>query len=136
MARKKKDDAPAGSEGAAPEATTTFEEDLARLEAIVSQLEDGDLPLERALALFEEGTALGRRCGLRLDEVERKLTVLVERADGKLEERDLAAGGAAAAPPAPKGGSPARRAPSEPPARGGRLFDDDEDDDGPDEVPF
>ena len=49
------------------ESTLTFEQQLERLDAIVRQLERGDAPLDRSLALFEEGTALIRSCGALLD---------------------------------------------------------------------
>lgn len=55
-----------------------FEASLAQLEKIVSQLESGDLPLERALDLFEEGVGLSRRCQTQLDEAERKVEVLLK----------------------------------------------------------
>jgi exodeoxyribonuclease VII small subunit len=59
-----------------------FEASLDRLEEIVELLEAGELPLEKSLALFEEGVELSRRCNSRLDEAERRLEVLVRRADG------------------------------------------------------
>ena len=76
---------------AAADEGTGFEGSLARLEEIVGELEGGDLPLERALALFEEGTRLGRLCSRRLDEAERKITVLLEAVDGSLDETDFTA---------------------------------------------
>lgn len=61
-----------------------FEASLAQLEKIVAQLESGDLPLERALDLFEEGVGLSRRCQTQLDEAERKVEVLLkERGESK-----------------------------------------------------
>lgn len=66
-----------------------FEDALARLEAIVDELEGGEPPLERALQLFEEGVGLGRRCGAQLEEAEKKISLLVEKADGRLEEEPL-----------------------------------------------
>ena len=128
MARKKKDEQATADE-------PTFEQDLARLEEIVAELEDGDLPLERALALFEEGTKLGQRCGSRLEDAERKITVLLERADGALEERDFEPD-AAPVEPAPAAAPRRARAPRVPtaPADGG-LFDD-ADGDEPDGIPF
>jgi exodeoxyribonuclease VII small subunit len=54
-----------------------FESSLATLENIVAQLESGDLPLERALELFEEGVGLARRCQMQLDDAERKVEILL-----------------------------------------------------------
>ncbi|MBI1759968.1 MAG: exodeoxyribonuclease VII small subunit [Acidobacteria bacterium] len=54
-----------------------FEESLDTLEKIVAQLESGDLPLERALEIFEAGVGLARRCQAQLEEAERKVEVLL-----------------------------------------------------------
>ena len=54
-----------------------FEESLGSLEKIVAQLESGDLPLERALAIFEDGVGLARRCQTQLEDAERKVEVLL-----------------------------------------------------------
>ena len=48
----------------------TFEQSMARLEEIVTRLERGDVPLEEALRLFEEGTALMKKCSTTLDRAE------------------------------------------------------------------
>jgi exodeoxyribonuclease VII small subunit len=53
-----------------------FEESLASLEAIVDQLERGELPLEQALSLFQQGVELAGRCQRQLDEVQRKVEIL------------------------------------------------------------
>ena len=63
-----------------PEAVD-FEGALARLEEIVEGLEAGELGLEAALAAFEEGVALSRRCSAQLDDAERRIEVLVEGGD-------------------------------------------------------
>ena len=57
---------------------SAFEEVIARLETIAKQLEGGDIKLEEALALFEEGVALAKAGKERLDEAERKLEILRE----------------------------------------------------------
>ena len=67
-------------------ARKTFEQALAALEVIVQALEDGDLPLEKALQKFEEGVALSRFCAARLDETEKKITLLTQAADGSVGE--------------------------------------------------
>ena len=60
----------------------TFEEQIARLEAIVSQLEKGDAQLADSLTLFEEGTRLISSCGKMLDEAEQKVVKLMKGTDG------------------------------------------------------
>ncbi|MGI0148519.1 MAG: exodeoxyribonuclease VII small subunit [Thermoplasmata archaeon] len=64
----------------------TFEETFAALEANVDALSRGDLPLERALALFEEGLALYRRCHTILADSEQRVTKLIATAEGLAEE--------------------------------------------------
>jgi exodeoxyribonuclease VII small subunit len=59
-----------------------FESALQSLEDIVARLEAGDLPLDRALELFEEGVKLSRYCSSKLDEAERKVEILVKDTDG------------------------------------------------------
>ena len=60
----------------------TFEEAMARLETIVAGLEKGDVPLEEAMGLFEEGTALMKQCSQALDKAEQKVAKLISAADG------------------------------------------------------
>jgi exodeoxyribonuclease VII small subunit len=55
----------------------SFEDALARLEAIVVRLESGDLPLEESLKQFEEGVRLSRLCTRQLDDAEAKIEILV-----------------------------------------------------------
>jgi exodeoxyribonuclease VII small subunit len=74
-----------------------FEESLARLESIVRELEEEDLPLERSLAVFEEGVRLSRLLHERLNEAERKVEVLMKNADGEKVAAPFAAGGEPAA---------------------------------------
>ncbi len=69
----------------------SFEESIARLEEIVGLLEKGDAPLDAALALFEEGTALIKDCGKQLDQAEQKVVQLQKGADGTPVELDFAA---------------------------------------------
>jgi len=58
-------------------AKKTFEQTLNALEKIVDELEDGNLPLEKALKKFDEGMALSRQCSTMLDETEKKVTQLL-----------------------------------------------------------
>ncbi len=61
-----------------------FEASLDELEKVVKELEAGDIPLERALALFEKGVALGEACRKQLLEAESRVEILLKR-DGKLQ---------------------------------------------------
>ena len=65
----------------------SFERALERLETLVARLEDGELELELedALAVFEEGVGLSRRCASQLEEAERRIQVLVEEGSGLAE---------------------------------------------------
>ena len=60
-----------------------FEESLQRLEAIVGELEKGDVSLDRALELFDEGMKLSGSCRKELEEAEGKVEILLKR-NGKL----------------------------------------------------
>lgn len=60
-----------------------FEDALARLETIVSELEKGDLSLDQSLKIFEEGIKLSKACLKMLDDAERKVEILVQDQDGK-----------------------------------------------------
>jgi exodeoxyribonuclease VII small subunit len=62
-----------------------FEEAIGRLEQIVKELEDGDLPLEESLRLFEEGIGLTRACTVRLDEAQRRIDLLTRGEAGDLK---------------------------------------------------
>ena len=62
-----------------------FEEALHKLEAIVAQMEEGDLPLEETLKAFEEGMRLSKLCMKKLDEAERKVEMLIRDDAGKLQ---------------------------------------------------
>ena len=64
-----------------------FEQSLNRLEEIVRRMEHGDVPLEEALKLFEEGTGLVASCTKLLDEAEMMVVLLSKGADGTPEER-------------------------------------------------
>ena len=60
-----------------------FESAIAELEKIVKQLEEGDLPLETSLALFERGVTLSRYCHDQLGAAQRRIELLTERGDLK-----------------------------------------------------
>jgi exodeoxyribonuclease VII small subunit len=66
-----------------------FEQALRRLEEIVAELEKGELALERAVELFEEGVKVSRLCGEKLEEAEKKVELLVKDNQGALKTEPL-----------------------------------------------
>lgn len=60
-----------------------FEAALKRLEEIVEELESGEIEIERALKLFEEGTKLARACQKKLSNVERRIEILKKGKNGE-----------------------------------------------------
>jgi exodeoxyribonuclease VII small subunit len=66
---------------------TTFEQSMKKLEQIVQELESGDLPLEEAMQKFEEGIKLSRLCSEKLDETEKKITLLLQDQKGNVYEK-------------------------------------------------
>jgi exodeoxyribonuclease VII small subunit len=65
--------------------TKTFETALEDLEQVVEQLESGELSLEDSLATFEKGVGLVKYCNQKLNEVEKKVELLVKDKEGKLQ---------------------------------------------------
>ncbi len=68
----------------------TFEQSIIQLEKIVEQLESSDLPLETALKKFEEGMKLSTFCSDKLDEIENKVTILLQDQEGNYIEKPFA----------------------------------------------
>ncbi len=66
-----------------------FEDALNKLEKIVSKLEEGDIPLEESLKLFEEGIRLSRFCNQKLDEAEKKVEILLKDKNGVIRPRSF-----------------------------------------------
>jgi exodeoxyribonuclease VII small subunit len=62
----------------------SFEEGLEQLEKIVEDLEDGELPLEKSLELFEKGVQLSEDCRKQLEEAESKVEILLKK-EGRVE---------------------------------------------------
>jgi len=60
------------------ETEISFEQAIELLERIVGQLEGGDVPLEQAIELYQEGVRLSHLCGVKLEQVEKKIEMLVE----------------------------------------------------------
>ena len=67
-------------------AQKTFEQSMKQLERIVQELEGGDLPLEKAIKKFEEGMKLTKFCSQKLDETEKKVSILLKDAEGQIAE--------------------------------------------------
>jgi exodeoxyribonuclease VII small subunit len=72
------------AEPAKPKPTPNFETNLARLDSIVRQLEEPDLPLEKALHLYEEGMQLSTTCQKQLEQAEGRVEILRKRAGGQM----------------------------------------------------
>ena len=68
----------------------TFEQSLKQLERIVQELEEGDLPLEKAIKKFEDGIELTKFCSQKLDETEKKISILLKNAEGRISEKPFA----------------------------------------------
>ncbi len=66
-----------------------FEGAIAELEGIVKKLEDGDLPLEKSLELYERGVQLSRFCHARLEAAEKRIEILNERGELRQASGDL-----------------------------------------------
>ena len=64
----------------------SFEQAAARLDEIVRSLEKGDAPLDRSLALFEEGAKLIKEAGKMLDEAEHRVVMLQKGTDAEPKE--------------------------------------------------
>jgi len=68
-------------EATAPPAKASFETGLQELEQIVKEMEGGELPLERAIELFEKGMKLSEACRKQLEEAESRVEILMRRGD-------------------------------------------------------
>lgn len=65
-------------------AKKTFEKAMTALEHIVKELETGELPLEKAFEKFEEGVGLSKFCSERLNETEKRVTLLLKDQQGNV----------------------------------------------------
>ena len=70
----------------------TFEEAMERLKEIVAKMEDGQLSLEESLSLFKEGMDLSALCNHKLDDAERKVTIITKGEDKNVEEKKFISG--------------------------------------------
>lgn len=69
-----------------PKVNINFEEAMKKLEEIVDVLERGELPLDDSIKMFQKGIELSKFCSKRLDEIEKKITLLVENENGQINE--------------------------------------------------
>jgi exodeoxyribonuclease VII small subunit len=67
----------------------SFEEAMTELEMIVSKLEKGEATLEESISNFQQGIELSRYCASKLDEAEKKISMLIKDEEGNLVERDF-----------------------------------------------
>lgn len=67
-------------------AKLTFESAMKRLETIVQDLESGDLSLDEALKKFQEGMKISKFCSDKLDESEKKVSILLRDEEGGIQE--------------------------------------------------
>lgn len=65
--------------------TLTFEESMKQMEDIVGKLEEGDVPLEKAIELFQEGMDLSKNCHMKLKNIETKMDQIVTE-DGEMKD--------------------------------------------------
>lgn len=109
MAGKKKDPA---SPDRATEAPPDFETALGRLEAIVSELESGQLSLTDSIGRYEQGVGMLRQCHTALDEVRQKIELLTRvTEDGATETTSLEAEATPKSGPARRPGRRKKRSP-------------------------
>jgi exodeoxyribonuclease VII small subunit len=66
-----------------------FEEGLRRLETIVNILDEGKASLDEALNLFKEGIGLTKNLSKNIEEIERKVDILLKKDDGSIEKKSF-----------------------------------------------
>ena len=66
----------------------SFEEAMEKLEKIADELENGKASLEESLEIFEEGMKLSKKCNEKIENAEKKITILLEK-DGQLKEENF-----------------------------------------------
>lgn len=69
----------------------TFEQSLNELEKIATELERGDLNLEDAISMFENGMKLSKECSEKLDKAEKRINILVQNENGEVSEESFEA---------------------------------------------
>lgn len=69
----------------------SFEEAIEDLEKIVSELESGELTLDKSVEKFKKGMELSNHCSKLLDDAEKSISILIENQDGTMQEEDFEA---------------------------------------------
>jgi exodeoxyribonuclease VII small subunit len=67
----------------------SFEDAFTQMQQVITQLESGDIPLEEAIAAFEQGVRLAQHCNILLDRAQLRVQALDETADGALRLADV-----------------------------------------------
>jgi exodeoxyribonuclease VII small subunit len=67
----------------------SFEEAISQLEEVVSKLEKGEQSLDDSIDIFQKGIELSKYCNRKLDEVEKKISILIEEENGELKEKNF-----------------------------------------------
>ena len=67
----------------------TFEENIEKLEEILTKLEDEKLPLDTSVKLYEEGMKLIYKCNRELEDAERKIKILTKNSEGEIVETPI-----------------------------------------------
>lgn len=67
----------------------SFEEAMKDLEEIVSELESGDLSLDKSIEKFKKGIELSNHCNKLLEDAEKTVSILVEQSDGSVKEENF-----------------------------------------------
>lgn len=65
-----------------------YEQAMAELESVVNLLESGELTLDESIKMFERGISLVRLCNKKLDDIEKRITLIVDGKDG-ITEKDF-----------------------------------------------
>jgi exodeoxyribonuclease VII small subunit len=66
-----------------------FEQGLRKLEDIVNTLDEGQVSLDQALSLFKEGLTLSKTLSKTLDDIERKVEIVIKKDDGSFDKRSF-----------------------------------------------
>lgn len=67
----------------------SFEEQIAELEKIINELENGNLNLDDSVVKFEEGMKISKECNKMLENAEKKITILLNDENGEIKEEDF-----------------------------------------------
>jgi exodeoxyribonuclease VII small subunit len=69
--------------------SSSYEAAIEELEGIIEKMEKGEMTLDESVKFFQRGIELSKFCSKKLDEVERKITILLEKSDEETEEKDF-----------------------------------------------